>query len=1018
MGKQVNEKIVNSGCSSFQKLASKRDEERSSVDDLVNGDCLMNPGEYVSNHGSILSLQPWIFRKGSYLKDKEMTKANGDHFEKMGSEMDVFSNNSLAESSPRNVNLSYKSGRGQSSLRNRSSRCKSNKPLSSLENCLIPHLYNENFEFKEFDFSSSSTLSSMRPLVVTDGNKIIRKNSYDHVDVNFDSGIDNTNMENISGVSPLPGLRTPKRKSRDILPDKLGPSNTRRPRRLIHRKGTIATIFLIVVFWVETDVICLHMLFLFLFTYVGWFRLNWTIRLLELNSVDVLHVFSVGVSFGIISAILSNEKEIDNLKDKLKSSENLVQDLQEELEMKDTVIVKELAHEACGHEKPSDVNSELELAVKGKNNQIHSPAEASRSEIEAELEIELEKLEISMKSGKMSELDELHPDLLADGELKGEKLPGRVFEDQSTSANDSRSSSLNLIRDANYSVSPCELSLRLHEVIQLRLQERIKELETALHQTQKQLQLLESDHLLTHRAFSSSDMGSSSNLDSPTGTAGNFALVRPFCLNLTGEALDAYDEVYEEFVQATNMEQNQPTTTYSGDQRSHYLHSSDKNLIGQMDEPKFSGRESMGDQNSLDPEETQKRSLRLLSAPAMADGNPNSNPGVLESLGEEIVRIVAPVSACMLLVVLLVTSLHAGGDGGSAVTSIATIAYSEEASDSFWDKLEGALLNSLVFVVVITVLTFLLVLLFYFRCMRFLKSYMAFSSFVVLGLLGGQIFLFLIARFYVPIDVVTFSLLLLNFSVVGVMAVFLSKVPILVNQGYLVTIGVLVAYWFTLLPEWTTWALLVAMSLYDLAAVLLPGGPLRLLVELAISRDEELPALVYEARPVEQNQPGAGRRLWRERRDTATNSSSNLNGLEAGNPNPQSQEANLVVAEEDAAVSAVTAPLLPPQLERRREEDAEGIGLGSSGAIKLGLGDFIFYSVLVGRAALYDFMTVYACYLAIMAGLAITLLLLAVYRKALPALPVSIALGILFYLLTRYSLEVFMVQCSTNLLMF
>ncbi len=37
-------------------------------------------------------------------------------------------------------------------------------------------------------------------------------------------------------------------------------------------------------------------------------------------------------------------------------------------------------------------------------------------------------------------------------------------------------------------------------------------------------------------------------------------------------------------------------------------------------------------------------------------------------------------------------------------------------------------------------------------------------------------------------------------------------------------------------------------------------------------------------------------------------------------------------------------------------------------SIKLGLGDFIFYSVLMGRAAMYDFFTVFACYLAIIAG--------------------------------------------------
>lgn len=212
-----------------------------------------------------------------------------------------------------------------------------------------------------------------------------------------------------------------------------------------------------------------------------------------------------------------------------------------------------------------------------------------------------------------------------------------------------------------------------------------------------------------------------------------------------------------------------------------------------------------------------------------------------------------------------------------------------------------------------------------------------------------------------------------------------------------------------MLPEWTTWALLISMALYDLAAVLLPGGPLRLLVELAISRNEEIPALVYEARPVDHHTVSS-RGLWRS-------SALNSNGDSIRETLPESR---VVVAEDTGNSSEVTAPLISSVMSEHGGEDnsMDGIGLGASGAIKLGLGDFIFYSVLVGRAALYDFMTVYACYLAIIAGLGITLLLLAFYRRALPALPVSILLGVLFYVLTRLLLESFVVQCSTNLLMF
>ena len=46
-------------------------------------------------------------------------------------------------------------------------------------------------------------------------------------------------------------------------------------------------------------------------------------------------------------------------------------------------------------------------------------------------------------------------------------------------------------------------------------------------------------------------------------------------------------------------------------------------------------------------------------------------------------------------------------------------------------------------------------------------------------------------------------------------------------QGYLIITSVVTAYVFSHIPAWTTWTLLVAMALYDLYAVLTPGGPLK-----------------------------------------------------------------------------------------------------------------------------------------------------------------------------------------------
>lgn len=86
------------------------------------------------------------------------------------------------------------------------------------------------------------------------------------------------------------------------------------------------------------------------------------------------------------------------------------------------------------------------------------------------------------------------------------------------------------------------------------------------------------------------------------------------------------------------------------------------------------------------------------------------------------------------------------------------------------------------------------------------------------------------------------------------------------------------------------------------------------------------------------------------------------------------------------------------------DDNSEGEGRFSN-TIKLGLGDFIFYSVLVAKSAQYSFTCFVSSLLVVLAGLGGTLVLLAVYKHALPALPISIALAVVFYVFTRFIIQ-------------
>eukprot|EP00891_Asterochloris_glomerata_P002404 jgi/Astpho2/2404/e_gw1.00044.70.1_t len=383
---------------------------------------------------------------------------------------------------------------------------------------------------------------------------------------------------------------------------------------------------------------------------------------------------------------------------------------------------------------------------------------------------------------------------------------------------------------------------------------------------------------------------------------------------------------------------------------------------------------------------------------------------VLEDLGEELTGIVSPVSLCMALTVALVRVLNPDGLSGGILLNVIV-----QADDSAGTKLTGSVINALIFVAIVAAMTCVLVLLFKYGCTKFIYAYMSFSGFSIYFMLSGIIILQLLHKFQIHVDWITFSFVLYNFSVVGVLCVFYWPAPILLKQGYLVLTGVVVAYVFTFIPEWTTWVLLLAMALYDLWAVLTPHGPLKVLVELAQERDEDIPALVYEARP-------AGRVAARQRQQQ---SPAELQGSSGRHPDGSQQQAARQQEGQrsaDPGSQQQAAARRDQQLRHRERSDAgegdEESEWGLPEAIKLGLGDLIFYSVLVGRAAMYDMLSAFAAYLAIIAGLGMTLILLALARKALPALPISIVLGVSFYFLARFLLEPFVLNLSLNLLYF
>mmetsp|Transcript_24722 Transcript_24722/g.56862 ORF Transcript_24722/g.56862 Transcript_24722/m.56862 type:complete len:408 (-) Transcript_24722:1627-2850(-) len=394
-----------------------------------------------------------------------------------------------------------------------------------------------------------------------------------------------------------------------------------------------------------------------------------------------------------------------------------------------------------------------------------------------------------------------------------------------------------------------------------------------------------------------------------------------------------------------------------------------------------------------------------------------------------------------------------------------------------------------------------------------MKGYMAFSIITSLGIMGMNYVTVFIDRFSLNVDLITLYFCIFNVTFVGPIAIFYGKgIPSFVSNGYLVTLSVLLGWQLDNFDDFTCWALLILLALYDMFAVLSPIGPLKFLLdEMSKEHAEPLPGILYEAEIQGVSKPG--KRTKKIKNEGRKNGEDEAEGIPVVSPKSRRKKGGygpLDMADYDcdsggsvemkdfsspgeekvepksrlekggygpldrvgndcdddggiemkdlssldggafdmfldidegcvnfaagarervpgdgrveAHARIEASPHVSPvddfptteekdmellrklQAEADAERSAEDDD-DSSTTIKLGMGDFVFYSVLVSKAGTHSFPAFVSCALVVMFGLGGTLVLLSVYKMALPALPISIFLGTTFYLLTRFAIE-------------
>lgn len=125
-----------------------------------------------------------------------------------------------------------------------------------------------------------------------------------------------------------------------------------------------------------------------------------------------------------------------------------------------------------------------------------------------------------------------------------------------------------------------------------------------------------------------------------------------------------------------------------------------------------------------------------------------------------------------------------------------------------------------------------------------------------------------------------------------------------------------------------------------------------------------------------------------------------------------------IVFETMVWLMAQVTPKTTEAVSQRPAAKLQGISsiISDDNELQIGLGDFVFYSLLVGKSFLYaNFLGACLTAVALFFGLSVTILLLMACDHALPALPIPILLGLFTQILSQFCVDPFATRLNAQI---